>query len=685
MDQKDTFRIRHRCTHGLRQAIAWSAVLASTLSCGRAAEATTLDWVTVGNPGNANDSTGYGAVGYTYRIGTYEVTNGQYAAFLNAVAKTDTYGLYSTNMATFTYGPHPRWGIGRTWNSDGYSYSPLPGSADMPVGWLTWFNAVRFTNWVANGQPTGTQSGSTTENGAYALNGLMSGTGVARNSVNPNTGLAPLAFIPTENEWYKAAYYSPVLNSGSGGYYLYATQSNIAPGNSIGSAPNQANYIAVVNGTGVYAVTQSPSQDYYQTYYTNVGTFAGSASYYGTFDQTGNQLEMVDAVRSGSRLMTRGGDWLTGAEWSKSTFRGDGFSPEIGYLNNGFRLAMVNTIGTVASGSVAVGAGGFADIPTATGGVINASAGTAVVGTLAGATLSTGAGGATVTTLISGTVITSGGSISTQGGTFTGSITGNGGLTMTGTGTLVLSSANSYTGNTVINAGTVQITVGDAIGPAPIRIANNGRFRAMGGVAVANTVVVTTPAATYEHVLSGTDSLANLAPVSNTITTADIVAGDSAATTVTSNFNGNGSLTLHGLDGTRFLMVLDMDGGIPDDATTADFYLGWWNEAANGGTGAWVNAVLGNHGSAGSLAAAYTTGYQQFLTSHGGWNGTTMLGAYGLDLANDQVWAVIDHNSDFGVTHNGILVVTEPATAMLAISAATVARWWPRRRTKKAS
>jgi hypothetical protein len=59
-------------------------------------------WVTVGNPGNVADtryaSPGYGAVAYSYNIGKFEVTAGQYTVFLNAVAKTDTYGLYNGHM-----------------------------------------------------------------------------------------------------------------------------------------------------------------------------------------------------------------------------------------------------------------------------------------------------------------------------------------------------------------------------------------------------------------------------------------------------------------------------------------------------------------------------------------------------------------------------------------------------------
>jgi len=353
-----------------------------------------------------------------------------------------------------------------------------------------------------------------------------------------------------------------------------------------------------------------------------------------------------------------------------------------GHRDGGYNLTFSVTsidAGAVTSGSVTAATNQAVVVTNASGGVINATAGSAQVGTLAGATLNTGAAGATVTTLTSGIINTAGGSVTTEGGTFTGEITGNGGLTKIGTGTLVLNSANSFTGNTVINAGTVEIAVGDALGTgaAPIRIANNGRFKALAGVAVTKPVVISSGSAIYEHVLSGSDSVTNLAPVSNNVTTADIVAGDATATTVASTFNGDGSLTLNGLDGTRFLMVLDMDFLLPNDATTAEYYLGWWDDSANSGAGAWVNAVLGNHGQAGTLAGAYTSGYSQFLMNNGGWNGTTMLGAYGLDVARHQVWAVIDHNSSFGIASNGSLVqvVPEPSTIGYAIAGMVGGIW----------
>jgi hypothetical protein len=37
------------------------------------------DWVTVGDPGNADDAGGLGGVSYSFRISKYEVTNARYA------------------------------------------------------------------------------------------------------------------------------------------------------------------------------------------------------------------------------------------------------------------------------------------------------------------------------------------------------------------------------------------------------------------------------------------------------------------------------------------------------------------------------------------------------------------------------------------------------------------------------
>jgi formylglycine-generating enzyme required for sulfatase activity len=295
----------------------------------------TLDLVSVGNAGNTNDTTGYGGVNYSYQIGKYDVTIGQYTDFLNAVAVTDTYSLYNASMATdFNVA-----GIARTGSSGSYTYSAITNggnSANRPITYVSWFDSARFANWMANGQPTGAQSSTTTENGAYNVNGATSGNAPAKNVTNPNTSAAPTFFIPNENEWYKAAYFDPTLNSGSGGYYTYATQSNTAPGNVIGSGLNQANYAP----GGVYSVTQSGAYDSNQNYLTDVGAFSGSGSFYGTFDQSGNVYQWNDLDgTSGSSRGLRGGGWGNGNPFILSSSFGNSDDPSSGYGSVGFRLA----------------------------------------------------------------------------------------------------------------------------------------------------------------------------------------------------------------------------------------------------------------------------------------------------------------------------------------------------------
>ena len=312
----------------------WLAALAC-LMVAPARAGITYQQVTVGNAGNASDTRtgastfGFGAVAYDYQIGKYDVTIGQYTAFLNAVAATDTYSLYNSSMWTVLNIA----GIQQNGSSSNYTYSVL-GSADRPITYVSWWDSARFSNWMANGQPTGAQTSATTENGAYNVNGAISGNAVAKNVTNPNTSAAPTFFIPKENEWYKAAYYLPTLNSGSGGYYAYATQSNTAPGNVVGILANQANY-----NNGVYSVTQSGSHSGSQNYLTDVGAFSGSGSFYGTFDQSGNVFQWNDLDgAAGSSRGRRGGSWDNNAFMLSSSYSGSN-DPSDGSFSLGFRLA----------------------------------------------------------------------------------------------------------------------------------------------------------------------------------------------------------------------------------------------------------------------------------------------------------------------------------------------------------
>lgn len=265
----------------------------------------TYQQVTIANPSNENDpTTGFGRVDYVYKMGKYHVTIGQYTEFLNAVATTDTYSLYNSNMTNLINVA----GIRRTGAQGSYSYSVMDNdgsSADRPITSITWFNAARFANWMSNGQPTGLQISTTTENGVYNLNGAISGASIAKNTTNPNTDAAPLFYIPEENEWYKAAFY----DAGAQAYYRFATQSNDIPGNTAGSSTNQANFISDETG---YPITHSFSFSTSVNYLTNVGAFTNSGSYYGTFDQNGNAWEWTTKNQGGHlSLPLRGGAYTS--------------------------------------------------------------------------------------------------------------------------------------------------------------------------------------------------------------------------------------------------------------------------------------------------------------------------------------------------------------------------------------
>ena len=167
-----------------------------------------ISFAAIGSPGNANDlATGnaYGGVVYAYSIGKYDVTAAQYAQFLNAVARTDTYSLYDATMAS-TFAPC---GITRSNVSGSYTYGILAGHENNAVTDVSWGDAARFANWLHNGQPNGAQDASTTEDGAYALNGAT--TLEALLAVTKNAGAK--YWIPSENEWYKSAYFDPKTNS----------------------------------------------------------------------------------------------------------------------------------------------------------------------------------------------------------------------------------------------------------------------------------------------------------------------------------------------------------------------------------------------------------------------------------------------------------------------------------------
>jgi formylglycine-generating enzyme len=294
--------------------------------------------VPIGNPGNAPDfrysqpqfnyrPNGIGAVDYSYRIGTTEVTNAQYVTFLNAVAATDPERLYSTSMATDTRG-----GIVRSGALGSYSYAVKPAGlggaytyADKPVVFVNVGDAMRFANWLHNGQPTGSQNATTTEDGAYLLAGATTDFRLASVTRNPTARW----WLPSEDEWYKAAYHK---NDGvSGNYWDFPNGRNDQPNNNPPTADtgNSANfeYDSFTTGNMSFPMTDA-------------GAYPLSHSPYGTFDQGGNVWEWTDTVLYGSYPAILGGSWSYSEGWLYAAY-GLAPNPSREEFGIGFRVATV--------------------------------------------------------------------------------------------------------------------------------------------------------------------------------------------------------------------------------------------------------------------------------------------------------------------------------------------------------
>lgn len=136
----------------------------------------------------------------SYWIGKNDVTVEQYTAFLNAVAATDTYHLYDERMESVSaWDPYYSYIITRSGTSGHYTYRSTSNNSLTPITFVDLYCALRFCNWLHNGQPVGNQDKTTTERGAYALDGA---TDTQNSSFTLNTKEAKW-FIPTYDQWNK--------------------------------------------------------------------------------------------------------------------------------------------------------------------------------------------------------------------------------------------------------------------------------------------------------------------------------------------------------------------------------------------------------------------------------------------------------------------------------------------------
>ena len=279
-------------------------------------------WRVVEDTGNPADGNGKGKVNKVYRIAAHEVTNAEYTVFLNSKARLgDPLELYNISMEL-----EPRGGILRTGSGttlDPYIYATKLDMANKPVNFVSFFDAMRFANWFAGGQ-----GNADTEDGTYTL---LGGTTIPTNGDSVKRNPGSTAFVPRENEWYKAAHYSPGF-----GYYLYATQSHALP------VVATATPFGDVANPGPAVVNYDSGSDWggMNGNLTSVGS-AGGTSYYGAYDMNGNVWEWNESIftwEGSPYRVSNGGAYLDDESTLKKTSWGIA-KPWVEKDSIGFRIA----------------------------------------------------------------------------------------------------------------------------------------------------------------------------------------------------------------------------------------------------------------------------------------------------------------------------------------------------------
>ncbi|HEY7116040.1 MAG TPA: SUMF1/EgtB/PvdO family nonheme iron enzyme [Tepidisphaeraceae bacterium] len=300
-----------------------------TLAATATLYAVPIQLVPVADAGNAPDPlTGHGSVPYAYQIGKYDVTVSQYVEFLNARDPTaaNTLGLYNPGMST---DPHVAGVALNPAAPAGTRYTVLPGQGNKPITYVSWYSTLRFANWLNNGQ-----GNADTESGAYTLQG---GTPTPANAASITRNPTATIVLPTEDEWYKAAYYKG--GGATAGYWLYATRSDTVP-QSVPPRPTAANAANYDSFTTGYALTGSLTLSDSQNYLTDVGAYGNSPGPYGTFDQAGDVFQWNQTLIDPAFRGQRGSSWANCPCMLPSTSR-NYFTPTLEDPAVGFRVASV--------------------------------------------------------------------------------------------------------------------------------------------------------------------------------------------------------------------------------------------------------------------------------------------------------------------------------------------------------
>ena len=300
-------------------ALSYQTASATSLleTFGSGDNAFTMDFVTIGNPNNAADTTGspnpVGSVAYTYNLGKYEVSRGM-------IEKANSAGSLGITMSDMV-------------SVNGYAGG---NGVNKPATGVSWYEAAKYVNWL------NTSTGGTA---AYKFDGgtfqLWSPTDAGYNANNMFRNSLAKYVIPSRDEWYKAAYGSP-----GGTWFNYPTGSDIAPtAIASGTDANTAVY-DVLWPTGTADITS-----------------AGGLSAWETMGQGGNVGEWTETSYDGINDIAgkyrdvRGGVYDYWSIELAASNRPDWREPTDELFNYGFRVASVpepSSLSLVALGGVVV-------------------------------------------------------------------------------------------------------------------------------------------------------------------------------------------------------------------------------------------------------------------------------------------------------------------------------------------
>ena len=276
--------------------VVLSGAIAEADTFGTGASVFSLDFVPVGNAGNGNDPvTGglYGGVAYDYRMGTHEISQGA----INSAVASGLTGISASNW-----------------------------SQVKPTNTITWYQAAGFVNWLNTS--TGHQPAYQLNAGLTEMTLWSSAEAWQAGGENLYRNRNAYYFLPSENEWHKAAYHK---NDGvTANFWFYPTASNDTPTQvTSGTAAGTAVY--------GYSLGQGPASVY----------SAGGLSAYGTMAQGGNVWEWAESAYDGSndspseRRAGLGGPWLDPADYMQASSNWGNALPSGTFSSVGFRVASV--------------------------------------------------------------------------------------------------------------------------------------------------------------------------------------------------------------------------------------------------------------------------------------------------------------------------------------------------------